>query len=231
MVPDSWQSKVLLSSAQRTLLLCSRQAGKSTVSATLALFEAVCRPPALVLLLSPSLRQSAELFRKVLDLYRALPNPPRTIGESVLKMELVNGSRIVSLPGTEETVRGYSAVRLLVVDEASRVPDELYFSVKPMLAVSGGRLLALSTPHGKRGWFYEAWQSDEPWQRHTVTAYEVPRIPRQFLEEERRSMPAAWFAAEYLCQFTDAQDGVFRDGDIQRALDDEIEPLFQTEAP
>ena len=44
-------------------------------------------------------------------------------------------------------------------------------------------------------------------------------------------MPAAWFAAEYLCQFTDAQDGVFRDDDIQRALDDEIEPLFQTEAP
>ena len=146
MVPDDWQRKVLLDSAPRSILLCSRQAGKSTVSATLALFEAVCRPPALVLLLSPSLRQSSELFRKVLDLYRALPNPPRAINDSVLKIELTNGSRIVSLPGTEETVRGYSAVRLLVVDEASRVPDELYFSVKPMLAVRGCEPFRFLTP-------------------------------------------------------------------------------------
>ena len=231
MVPDAWQRRVLLETAPRSILLCSRQAGKSTTAAVLALFEAVCRPPALVLLLSPSLRQSAELFRKVLDVYRVLPNPPRTVGDSALRIELDNGSRVISLPGTEATIRGYSAVKLLVVDEASRVPDDLYYSVKPMLAVSGGRMVAMSTPFGKRGWLYDSWRSEEPWSRHTVTAYDVPRIPRKFLEDEKRSMPAAWFAAEYLCQFSDAQDGVFRDDDINRAMSDDVEPLFPTGAP
>jgi hypothetical protein len=72
-------------------------------------------------------------------------------------LELGSGSRIVSLPGTEGTIRGYSAVSLLIGDEAARVSDALYYAVRPMLAVSQGRLLALSTPFGKRGWFCEEW--------------------------------------------------------------------------
>ena len=64
---------------------------------------------------------------------------------------------MVALPGNEMTTRGYSDVGLLVVDEASRVSDELYYSIRPMLAVSGGRLIALSTPWGARGWFHAAW--------------------------------------------------------------------------
>jgi hypothetical protein len=77
----------------------------------------------------------------------------RRLGEPSLRLELENGSRIVSLPGKQDTVRGFSGVRLLVVDEAARVPGELYFAVRPMLAVSGGRLLALSTPFGTVRWF------------------------------------------------------------------------------
>jgi hypothetical protein len=112
--------------------------------------------PALVLLLSPTLRQSGELFKdKVRRLYNALGRPVRCVQETQLTMELTNGSRIVALPGEEGTIRGYSGVLLLVCDEAARIPDALYFSVRPMLAVSGGLLVALSTPFGRRGWFYE----------------------------------------------------------------------------
>src|SRR5207245_11315659 len=112
---------------------------------------ALYQPRSLVLLLSPSLRQSAELFKKVIGAYRTLDVTVPTEAESALRLELVNSSRIVSLPGTESTIRGYSGVRLLIIDEAARVPDDLYYSVRPMLAVSGGRLVALSTPFGKRG--------------------------------------------------------------------------------
>jgi len=73
--PDPWQTRLLRSSAQRILLLCSRQAGKSTASAALALRVALLEPQALVLLCSPSLRQSGELFRKVLHLFEALERP------------------------------------------------------------------------------------------------------------------------------------------------------------
>jgi hypothetical protein len=50
--------------------------------------------------------------------------------ESALRLELTNGSRIVSLPGKEKTVRGFSGAKLLVIDEAPRVADSLYYSVR-----------------------------------------------------------------------------------------------------
>lgn len=225
--PDPWQADVLRSPAPRMLLNCSRQAGKSTVAAAIGVHEALYRPGSLVLLLSPALRQSQELFRKVLDVYRALDHPEPPAAESALRLELENGSRIVALPGKEGTIRGYSGVGLLLIDEASRVHDDLYRSVRPMLAVSGGRLLAMSTPFGTRGWWYDAWRSDEPWQRVEVPATLVPRISPAFLEEERRSMGAWWYEQEYMCEFLDAQDAVFRLADIEAAFSpDAPPPLF-----
>jgi len=223
LVPDPWQAGVLRSAAPRLLLNCSRQSGKSTVTGVLAVHTALYTPGALVLLLSPTLRQSQELFKKCLAVYRALgrPVPPET--ESALRLELENDSRILSLPGKEHTVRGFSGVRLLVVDEASRVPDDLYYSMRPMLAVSGGRLVALSTPFGTRGWWYEAWRSDEPWERYEVPATSCPRIPAAFLEEERRTLGQWWFDQEYGCQFLDALTQAFRREDIEQAFAEEVE--------
>ena len=153
--PDPWQVELLRSDARQTILNCSRQSGKSTTTAVVAVHEAEYRPPALVLLLSPSLRQSQELFRKVKDVRVTLGDDACPVAEEpALRLELVNGSRLVCLPGKEATIRGYSGVTLLVVDEASRVPDELYQAVRPMLAVSGGRLILLSTPFGERGFFF-----------------------------------------------------------------------------
>src|SRR5262249_31837391 len=131
--------------------------------------------------------------------------------------------RIVALPGKEETVRSFSGVRLLVIDEAARVPDALYLSVRPMLAVSAGRLVALSTPYGARGWWFEAWRSDEPWERCEVAATACPRISPAFLEEERRTLGEWWYRQEYGCEFMDAQTAAFRREDVERAFRDEVE--------
>jgi hypothetical protein len=164
------------------LLLCSRQSGKSTLAAALALREVLLHPLSLVLLLSRSQRQSGELFKaKLKPLYNVLTRPVATVQESALTLELANGSRIISLPGDEETIRCYSGVRLLVIDEAARVPDALYYSVRPMLAVSRGQLVCLSTPFGKRGWFYDEWHGSQTWERVKITATHCPRIDPGFL--------------------------------------------------
>ena len=97
--PDPWQAGSCARPAPRTLLNCSRQSGKSTVTALLAAHTALYDPGALVLLLSPTQRQSHELFRKALDAYRAIPTAIPITQESALRMELANGSRIVSPPG------------------------------------------------------------------------------------------------------------------------------------
>jgi hypothetical protein len=222
-IPDDWQANVLRSIAPRVLLLCSRQAGKSTITSILAVHTAIYEPGALVLLLSPTLRQSGELFKKCAGIYGAIGRPVPPESESALQLELENGSRIVSLPGKEGTIRGFSSVDLLCVDEAAWVDDGLYMAVRPMLAVSGGRLVALSTPHGTRGWFYEAWRGDEPWQRFEVPAMSCPRISAQFLEEERRTMGQWWFEQEYLCRFLDAQTQAFRREDIEQCFREDVQ--------
>jgi hypothetical protein len=133
------------------------------------------------------------------------------------------------LPSTEQTIRGYSGVRLLVVDEAARVPDALYFAVRPMLAVSGGRLVCLSTPFGKRGFFFEEWEHGQGWERIKVTAHDCPRIHRDFLAEERAALGDFWFAQEYLCEFRETIDQVFPYELVMSAMSQDVRPLFATD--
>jgi hypothetical protein len=220
MPPDEWQQDLLSSTAQRILLNCSRQSGKSTMTGVLAVHTALTQPGSMSLLLSPTQRQSGELLRKCLEIYRGTGRQVQALNESALSLSLANGSRIVSLPGKDATVRGYSGVDLLAIDEAARVPGDLYMAVRPMLAVSGGRLIALSTPFGNRGWFYDAWISSDDWQRYQITATDCPRISPEFLEEERANIGEFWFRQEYECVFLDSQSQAFRLSDIDAAYED-----------
>jgi hypothetical protein len=226
--PDAWQEGFLRSSSDRVLLNCSRQSGKSTMSAVIALHRALYYPGSLVLCLAPALRQSQELFGKVADFYRDLGRPVAPQGERKLSLELENGSRIITLPGSEKTIRGFSGAALLLVDEASRVDDALYFAIRPMLAVSGGALVMLTTPYGKRGVFYEEWTSGagHGWERFEVPASQCPRIPETFLREEEESLPPFIYRQEYECSFEETEDQVFTTDMIDRAVTDEVEPLF-----
>ena len=116
--PDAWQAEFLRSDVPRVLLNCCRQSGKSTMTAFLGVHTALYDPGSLVLMLSPSLRQSQEIFKKASNLYQAVGQAAPKRSESALRLELQNGSRIISLPGKEQTVRGFSGVRLLAIDEA-----------------------------------------------------------------------------------------------------------------
>jgi hypothetical protein len=209
--PDPWQRALLLSTERQILLNCSRQSGKSTTVAALALHTALFVAGAQVLLLSPSLRQSGEIFRKVLYGYHALGQPVAARYQSQLRLELANGARVLCLPGKEGTIRAFGGVSLLVLDEAARIATELYRSVRPMLAVSQGRLVALSTPFGQRGWFWEEWQGQGPWQRVQITWRQCPRISPAFIEEERRALGDAWVRQEYECCFTALEGLVYPD--------------------
>jgi hypothetical protein len=243
MTPDVWQKQLLESTARQILVCCSRQSGKSQTAAIKALHTALVQAPADVLIVSRAQRQSAELMRKVKELYAGLrgqkvrrgkPWQPFTlkkevlreaeaarqgqyvpdaestdaIRDSILSMELKNGSRIICLPGTAETIVGYSAIALLIIDEASKTRDEMYALLRPVLAVSKGQLLVLSTPFGKRGWFWEEWKhcleqeaQSQPtrWERIQATAHECGRIDPTWLAQERASIGERWFSQEYEC--------------------------------
>lgn len=210
---DAWQARVLREPHQRELLVVHRQGGKS-VTAAVAAVHAALYERALVLVVSPSQRQSQELFRTILALYRSLGRPVPSESENALSITLENGSRVVALPADAVTIRGYSAAKLLIIDEAAWVSDDTLAAVRPMLAVSSGRMLAMSTPFGRRGWFYEASRSGE-WRVTTVKAEQCPRITKQFLEAELAALGEWRYRQEYLCEFVDVAGLMFRSDDIE----------------
>lgn len=225
--PDPWQADLLRSTDRQIAMLCSRQSGKSSVGALLAVDEALHRAPALVLCLAPSLRQAQELFRKIKQAIGALDDGGLIASESALAMELRNGSRILALPGKESTVRGFSNVALLLVDEAAWVPDALYQAIRPMLAVSGGRIVLLSTPFGRRGFFHHEYTEGGPdWKRVKITAHDCPRISEAWLEQERNRIGDFWFEQEYLCRFKETDDQVFGYDLVMGAISDDLKPFF-----
>ena len=225
--PDAWQVEALRST-QSILLNVHRQGGKTECAAGVALATAIPQR-ALVLLISPSLRQSQELFRDVMDLWAAMGRPCDAKKESALRLELRNGSRILSLPGAERTIRGYSGVSLLILDEAARIPDELFHAVTPMLAVSGGRTMALSTPFGKRGWFWKEWTEGQGWLKINRTADQCPRITPDFLAMERVKKGERWFRQEYYGSFEEVEDAVFAADDIMASLVDDLDAPVEAE--
>jgi hypothetical protein len=233
LLPDPWQASILRRPTANTLFLCSRQAGKSTTAAALALRQALLEPGSLILLVSPTLRQSGELFRdKVLRLFRPLNKTFPAKRLTATELELTSGSRIISLPESEEGIRGFSNVRLLIIDEAARVEDAVYRAVRPMLATAQGKLLALSTAFGQRGWFWEAWDAAQKtpggnWRTLQITADQCPRISPEFLAEERVELGEPWFLQEYFCLFRSGVDCVFDPEAINRAMSDDVRPLFE----
>lgn len=218
--PDPWQAKLLRSTAPRVIVLKARQVGGSTVVGLVALHRALYVSGSLVLIVAPTERQASELQRVVTAFYRRLGRPIPASGESATMLTLENGSRIGCLPATEN-VRGFASVDLLILDEASRIPDDVMAVVRPMVAVSNGRILALSTPAGPRGWFWQAWEGraddgarPEPWERYQVTVADCPRLTPAFLESERAALGSWRYRSEYGCEFVAADDALFSADDL-----------------
>jgi len=145
----------------------------------------------------------------------------RRDGNNALSIAFPNGSRIVGLPQNEARVRGFSNVSLLIIDEASRVLDELYQAMRPTLAVGNGDMWLTSTPNGKRGFLYEEWvHGGDAWERILVAAPDCPRIDAGFLAEERARESDKSYRQEYLCEFVERDGAVFSQESIDAALQD-----------
>ena len=228
--PDAAQERVLNGAVghRRIALNCNRQWGKSTVAAILAVHRLVTHPGVTVLIVAPSGRQSGETLRKVAGFLGILGIG--TVGDGVNRAAIVlpNGSRIVSLPAVDATVRGFSAVSMLIVDEASRVPDAVYLALRPALAVSGGDIVLVSTPNGRRGFFYREMsgmekRTGEGWLRHTGPVAECgARVPAEFIEEER-ARGESYFRQEYLCEFIETGRYLFDEELVHSIVKRELE--------
>jgi hypothetical protein len=223
---DPWQVDVLTSDSIRMLLCTGRQMGKSTICALLALHLLLYTPGSTVILISPSLNQSVELYRRLHTFYEKLSGVPLAQQESLTRMTLDNGSRALSLPSSEKTIRGLTA-DLIIVDEAARVEDSLFSAVSPMIATKAdGRMILLTTPAGRRGHFFNEWHSGNGWKKISVTASQCPRISQAYLDDMLRTLGPLRFAAEFNAEFHDDSISTFGADLIRKAFEhDNFEPI------
>ena len=207
---DPRQRELLGAAGRRVLLNCARQWGKSTMTAVKAIHRALYEPGSLTLVITPSGRQSGEFLWKIRSLCRIAAEEVTGDGENRMSVMFENGSRVVGLPANERTTRGFSDPGLIVVDEAARLDDDLYFALLPTLARGCGDLWLLSTPNGKTGFFWKAWSEEEGWFKMKVTAEECPRTSKEILAEQRKIFSEDLYRQEYLCEFVDNDDAMFK---------------------
>ncbi len=225
--PDPAQIPVLTEQSTRIMLLAPRQTGKTTVAAVRIAHEAATNEDALILLASASGRQSGQLLQKTRAILHhagaefSAP-PPHCDG-----FTLANGSQVVALPDNPETIRGFSAPRLIVVDEAAFASREVFAALEPMMTVSGGTILLISTPNGQTGYFYDQWHNDNgPWVRHQMSLQDCPRVDRAAIEAMRQTMSREQFDQEFLCKFVASGTQFISTEVYRKCLRDDFELFF-----
>lgn len=228
--PDPHQLEYLQLSplALSILMLWPRQTGKTRTLATDVLHTASFDPGDVVILAGEKEAQAFEVFDRVEAMHKELSEIGQLPGVRRSGNELLfdNGARVLALPSTVESIRGYTA-KLAIIDEAAFAPETALTAVSPMLLTTSGRLICATTPNGARGWFYDRWQDPgDIWTKSTVRIQEVPRVTEQELKRQMGILGLFKYRQEIGLEFIDGAQQYFPTEMIEAALCDDIEPLF-----
>jgi Terminase large subunit, T4likevirus-type, N-terminal len=197
--PEPWQEQFLRSAEGAWIVaLTARQVGKTTTSAWGIAHYMLFTPGGLSVIACHAQRQSAEAVRRVRDILIKVGVEFRT--DNVYALELKNGSRVLALPGSDDSIRGLTVDGWIVADEAARLTDDLISALRPMRArCPQARFAMLSTAWSRTDPFWTIWSGDDPsWLRLKATADTVTIFSEQFLEQERRALGEDGFKREYL---------------------------------
>lgn len=227
--PFPYQAKILRNSGKRVVACFGRQTGKTTTVAVKAIHFAYTNVKKTTLIVSASLRQSIILFDRIMGFIysnKFLASSVKRKTHTIIKLS--NGSKIIALPCSEHRLRGHTA-HMIIVDEAAFVPDEVVVNVlNPMLATTDGTLILLSTPWGKKHFFYRAF-IDPDFSVHKVKSSECPLIPAEFLKKQREYMTKEAFLMEYEAEFVEASMSYFGQDLIRSCIDAELEFMDEAE--
>lgn len=230
--PDPWQQAALRSRAKRQAFLAARQVGKGETMTAKGLHSAAFQPGAVVGIVTPTLRQSCRLLRRIRRALPATPHVHATNSASTL-LTLSNGSEVHAWPGSRpDLIRG-DTLDLLLVDEAAWVPTEAFTATLPMLAMTDGTAIMASTPGGPSGFMFDQFKAEAPdWDLIRVTADQCPRYTPEALALLRRTLGENAYAVEMECQWRAAEDALFSADELARILGtDRVVDQLPGEAP
>ena len=197
--PATWQETFLRAPRGASILaLTARQVGKTTTAAWAIAHFMRFTPGSLSVIGCPAQRQSAEAVRRVRE--ALIKAGAELESDNVFALELNNGSRVLALPSSDDSIRGLTVDGWIVADEAARLPNDLIAALRPMRARRPqARYAMLSTAWSRTDPFWTAWAGDEQsWIRLKATADEIETFSPEFLEQERIALGEDGFKREYL---------------------------------
>jgi hypothetical protein len=196
--PHDWQKTFLLAPRGASIaVLTARQVGKTTAAAVGMAHSAVFMPGSLSVVACPTQNQSAEALRKVRDM--VLMAGAELTTENKYSIELANRSRVLALPGTEESIRGLTVDAWIVADEAARLDPAIMAALHPMRTQRpDARFAMLSTAWSRTDPFWSAWENEDWVRIRATTDVEPNLIAPEVLERARRQLSADDFKREYL---------------------------------
>jgi hypothetical protein len=208
MTPLKYQAEFLEDNADKIIIVGGRQIGKSTMLSWKAVWKAFTHPKEDILIIAPTFRQAQIVYSKVYELCSS----NEFLNKHLVKLTLSetrfdNGSIIRCLTAGREGsfARGFAA-SMIIFDEASLIPEEVFISLEPAMAVRGTQLILSGTPMGKRGRFFSVWENNfmrrnKKWSTYKIPTRDNPYVSKEFLEEERSIMTGEQFAQEYEAEF------------------------------
>src|SRR4051812_4132740 len=158
--PTAWQLEFLRAPRGASIIaLTARQAGKTTTAAWAIAHYMLFTPGSLSVIACPSQRQSGEAVRRVKDCLLKVGTELKS--DHVYGLELKNGSRVLALPGSDDSIRGLTVDGWIVADEAARLSENLMAALRPMRARrQQARLAMLSTAWSYIDPFWTVWSND-----------------------------------------------------------------------
>jgi hypothetical protein len=230
---DPWQSRYmrLAGSASRVAIAACRQSGKSTVTGLFVAWCLIFIPGFQCLVASRSLRQAAHYLNHVRQAVLSVIPRDAMVQLNRLSLELPNGSMIISIPCAQpDAGRGFSP-HLVILDEAAFAPEALFRAITPSLAATSGALHMLSSPNGRQGYFFEAFEgeAEDVFEAFRIPYTECPRISAETVEMERIALGDLYFRQEYGAEFISPQGAFFGFSGIENLEEGEDPDLSDLE--
>ena len=179
--PLRYQAGFLEDDSDKILVVGGRQIGKSTMLALKAIWTAFIKPNEDILILAPTFRQSKIVYERIMEMIgRTEFLFKRTVKFNLEETKFDNSSviRCLTAGNSGEYVRGFSAT-VIIFDEASLIPDQVFMALEPAMAVRGSQLIMSGTPYGKRGYFYNEWANNEiskKWSTYRIPTNKNPHL-------------------------------------------------------
>lgn len=194
--PDAWQAAVMMDVARgerRISVRAGHGVGKSTFVAWLAIWHMVAKYPQKTVMTAPTAGQLFDaLFAEIKLWINRLPAPIRALfdmtSEKVTLKSAPEASFISARTSSADRPEALAGIHsdhvLILVDEASAVPEAVYESAAGSMSGHAACTILIGNPTRNSGLFFKTHHAlVNEWRTYHVSCLDSPRVARDFVKQ------------------------------------------------